>query len=73
MVAGHQGLQRDTCKGDSGGPLYIHTGNDQYALLGVTSRGVRNGFTTCGDGGIYVRLDRCVDWIEQVTGIKLPA
>jgi hypothetical protein len=73
MVAGHQGLQRDTCKGDSGGPLYIHAGNDQYALLGVTSRGVRNGFTTCGDGGIYVCLDRCVDWIEQVTGIKLPA
>ena len=73
MVAGHQGLQRDTCKGDSGGPLYIQIGNNEYALLGVTSRGVLTGFTTCGDGGIYVRLDRCIDWIEQVTGIKLPA
>jgi hypothetical protein len=27
--------------------------------------------TTCGDGGIYVRLDLCLDWIQSVTGIVL--
>ena len=71
LVAGHRGLRADTCRGDSGGPLYIKNASGEYLLLGATSRGVKNGFTTCGDGGVYVRVDLCVDWIEQETGVKL--
>jgi len=26
---------------------------------------------TCGDGGIYVRLDRYREWIEDVASVKL--
>ncbi|MGH1364669.1 MAG: S1 family peptidase [Calditrichia bacterium] len=70
FVAGHLGLMRDSCKGDSGGPLYIQGANNQYYLLGATSRGTRSGNNPCGDGGIYVRIDVQIDWIERVTGIK---
>lgn len=71
MVAGHRGLLLDTCHGDSGGPLYIRGASGEYYLLGTTSRGVRNGFTNCGDGGIYVRIDLCLDWIRSVTGVEI--
>ncbi len=71
IVAGHRGLQLDSCRGDSGGPLYIESGNGEYYLLGATSRGQREGFTVCGDGGIYVRVDLCLDWIREVTGVNI--
>lgn len=73
LVAGKRLLAKDTCKGDSGGPLYIEdrpTG--QYFLLGATSRATRDARTTCGDGGIYTRVDRFIDWIERTSGINLP-
>lgn len=64
IVAGRAGLGRDTCNGDSGGPLLLlpkgETGEAALRLAGVTSRATRgSGQTlglTCGDGGIYVRL-----------------
>ena len=71
LVAGHRGLQRDSCQGDSGGPLYIKSYAGDYYLLGATSRGARGGFTSCGDGGIYVRVDLCLGWIRTVTGVEI--
>lgn len=71
MVAGHRGLRLDSCRGDSGGPLYIENGDGEYYLLGATSRGQRERFTICGDGGIYVRVDLCLDWIREVTGAEI--
>lgn len=64
MVAGQRGLNRDTCQGDSGGPLYVQYLDGSYHLLGVTSRGISGG-RNCGDGGIYVRADKFIDWIRQ--------
>jgi hypothetical protein len=76
MVAGHRGIRRDTCKGDSGGPLYIESDKGTYYLLGVTSRGLRdpdqNPPKPCGNGGIYIRVDQFIPWIEEVTGITIP-
>jgi endonuclease G len=72
MVAGQRGLVKDSCSGDSGGPLYIDQSDGSKALLGVTSRGVRNSSSECGDGGIYVRVDQFVDWIKQETGVSIP-
>jgi secreted trypsin-like serine protease len=63
IVAGKTGLGRDTCNGDSGGPLL--TGPNGVAegqaatslkLAGVTSRATKSAKVPCGDGGIYVRL-----------------
>ncbi|MEM7116185.1 MAG: trypsin-like serine protease [Chloroflexota bacterium] len=73
LVAGYIDLDIDTCSGDSGGPLYIKAQNsNEYYLLGATSRGAKNAVQHCGDGGIYVRVDYYVDWIQQVTGINIP-
>lgn len=71
IVAGHRGLLRDSCRGDSGGPLYIEAEDGSYLLLGATSRGARGSDHMCGDGGIYVRVDKFVDWIEEVTGVAI--
>jgi len=67
LAAGGDGV--DSCYGDSGGPLYLQAGDDWY-LVGITSRGV-NGSTNCGAGGIYVRPDALVDWIEEESGQTL--
>jgi secreted trypsin-like serine protease len=69
LVAGHRGLNKDSCRGDSGGPLYIRSAEGDYSLLGATSRGI--GPRTCGDGGIYVRVDQFIEWIRQETGIEI--
>jgi hypothetical protein len=75
LVAGHRGLNRDTCKGDSGGPLYIRGPEGRHYLLGVTSRGVKlRGAPPgplCGDGGVYVRVDQCLDWVREVTKVEI--
>jgi len=53
---------KDTCDGDSGGPVLEYTATG-FRLVAVTSRPV-NGFTErCSDGGIYVRVDRIAPWI----------
>jgi hypothetical protein len=75
LVAGHKGIRRDTCRGDSGGPLYIESAEGGYHLLGVTSRGLKD-FDhfppqRCGNGGIYVRADQFLGWIRDVTGISI--
>lgn len=71
MVAGHRGLKKDTCQGDSGGPLYIEDDDGGYRLLGVTSRGIRATGQPCGNGGIYVRVDKFTDWIRDRTGVNV--
>ena len=49
------GLNRDTCNGDSGGPIYVLGQDINLYLAAVTSRSVDpNG--TCGKGGIYAKL-----------------
>ncbi len=55
------GVDRDSCEGDSGGPAYVEY-KGRYYLAGVTSRGVGS---KCGDGGIYVRVDKYATWIYQ--------
>ena len=64
FVAG--GAGKDSCFGDSGGPIYL-----QDALIGVVSRGVGTSTEPCGGGGIYVRADRVAAWIERVSGRKV--
>ena len=68
FVAG--GMGTDSCFGDSGGPLFVPTQHGP-ALIGVVSRGVGASGSPCGGGGIYVRADKVVPWIEKLTGRKL--
>jgi secreted trypsin-like serine protease len=71
LVAGRPLLQRDTCNGDSGGPFYV-TGPDGGRLLAAaTSRATDSAVSNCGDGGIYVRIDRYRSWIAGIPGVRL--
>lgn len=65
FMAGGDGT--DSCFGDSGGPVYVGTGA-KAALAGVVSRGGGPDGAPCGGGGIYVRADKVVAWIEKTTG-----
>ena len=69
LIAGGEG--RDSCIGDSGGPLYLWGPQDQAVLAGITSRAALPAEQVCGDGGIYVRLDAVADWIEETSGETL--
>lgn len=49
-----------TCSGDSGGPAYIKK-NDQYFLVGITSRGSPN----CDATGVYTMVSKYLAWILE--------
>lgn len=67
LVAGAPALNKDTCNGDSGGPLFVSDGNNGQVLAAATSRAVGvPGARRCGDGGIYVRVDGPIGaWIAS--------
>ncbi len=69
LGAGGGGI--DTCPGDSGGPLYLVTDYGVF-LAGVTSRGYNDNQYYCSEGGVYVRPDALIEWIEEQTGLDLP-
>ena len=68
FVAGGSGT--DSCFGDSGGPVYLDTPRGPVVIAAV-SRGVNGAPTACGGGGIYVRIDKLVPWIETTTGVAI--
>ncbi len=68
FVAGGAGT--DSCFGDSGGPVYLDTPRGVVAI-GAVSRGVDGSTSPCGGGGIYVRTDKIVDWIEATAGTEI--
>lgn len=68
LVAGAPGLNRDSSRGDAGGPLYVLAPDGNFCLLATSSRGARGGSHISGDGGIYVRIDLILDWIRQMAG-----
>ncbi len=65
FIAGGNGT--DSCYGDSGGPVYLDTPRGTV-VIGAVSRGLDNSPTPCGGGGIYVRTDKVLQWIEQTAG-----
>ena len=68
FVAG--GGNKDSCFGDSGGPVYLDTPRGPI-VVGAVSRGTDNSPTPCGGGGIYVRTDKIVSWLESTTGKQI--
>ena len=70
FVAGKPLLAKDSCTGDSGGPFYVE-GRDGWLLAGATSRATNAAPNDCGDGGVYVRIERYLPWIRQLPGIAL--
>ncbi|GMV13474.1 MAG: trypsin-like serine protease [Polyangiaceae bacterium] len=60
------GAGKDTCYGDSGGPVYIQLGDGTWRVFGITSYG-----EYCGGGGYYSMMHTAIDWLEQTSGIDL--
>lgn len=54
----------DTCRGDSGGGLFI-LDEDGPRLAAIVSRGVLHARRACGDGGVYVRLSAIEPWLSE--------
>eukprot|EP00111_Clytia_hemisphaerica_P021963 TCONS_00064566-protein len=67
FCAGYRRGGKDTCKGDSGGPLQCKDGN-RWILWGVTSFGKRP-CASPGKASGYGRVTHVLDWIEEKTGI----
>jgi secreted trypsin-like serine protease len=65
FTAGGHGV--DACFGDSGGPVYIGTSSGP-ALVGTVSRGLASWSEPCGEGGVFVRVEPVIDWIQRETG-----
>lgn len=72
LIAGRPLLDRDSCNGDSGGPFYALDKNGEWVLAGATSRATDSSMHGCGDGGVYVRIDRYRTWIDSLPGVTLP-
>ena len=60
ICAGDPG--KDSCSGDSGGPLLAKTASDEVVQVGIVSFGS----VRCGDGspGIYTNIVAFRSWIE---------
>lgn len=74
MTVVHRG-GRDTCLGDSGGPLLVLRQDGAgcaIELLGITSRPTLIGELECGNGGVYVRVDSLQEWINESLAAGLP-
>ena len=63
LCAGSRNEQKDTCEGDSGGPLQEDS-KCIYTVFGVTSFGA--GCGTVGVPAVYTRVSNYIDWIEGI-------
>jgi len=66
LCAGNDEAGQDMCNGDSGGPLVTYRHDGRAQLVGVVSWSV--GCAAKDRPGVYTRVSRLIDWIEEVVG-----
>lgn len=66
LCAGWSEGGRDTCVGDSGGPLFHGTSTAGYQLVGITSFGSSFGCAQPDSYGVYTRVSRMTEWVNSV-------
>jgi len=62
VCAGYRLGGKDSCKGDSGGPLMVQQADGRWVLIGLVSAGFSCGKP--GQPGIYHRISATSDWIS---------
>ncbi|MGD8846883.1 MAG: trypsin-like serine protease, partial [Desulfobacteraceae bacterium] len=73
VCAGDTEGTRDSCNGDSGGPLMVKGSDGDLELLGIVSFGSDQGCATGTLPGVYTRVSRYLDWIAgKLDGSDLP-
>ncbi len=69
VCVGEPDGSRHSCKGDSGGPLFMTSGAGSRTQIGLDSWG----WSPCGAAGkpsVFTRVDRYLDWIYALTDGK---
>ena len=62
LCAGLPGGGKDSCEGDSGGPMVCKDSDGRYSVHGVTSWGY--GCALPGRPGVYAKVSFLIKWIE---------
>ena len=66
LPAGFSSGGKDSCNGDSGGPLIVRNeSNDGYVLAGIVSFGSHLGCAAPNAYGVYTRVSYFLDWISR--------
>lgn len=60
------GNGKDSCNGDSGGPVFIQMPDQTWRVFGITSYGGQ-----CGTGGYYSMMHVGMEWFEMNAGIDI--
>lgn len=65
VCAGEEGLGKDACWGDAGGPLSAKGDDNKWYVVGISSFGP----SPCGDGGVSTRLSGFREWMTEIMAI----
>lgn len=68
LCAGYKEGKKDSCEGDSGGPLMWQHEDGRWLLMGTVSHGIKCAYPNLP--GVYMRMTYYKPWIEKVTGQK---
>ncbi|XP_025422284.1 serine proteinase stubble-like [Sipha flava] len=68
LCAGYANGQRDSCEGDSGGPLMIEKDNGRWTLIGTVSHGIKCAAPYLP--GVYMRTTYYKPWLQTITGVQ---
>ena len=64
--------RKDTCVGDSGGPLFAEVSRGRFVQVGLTSFSEAGcGMAEQGLFGVYTRVAQYIDWIEQTAEVAV--
>ena len=72
ICAGWPDGGRDSCSGDSGGPLHVRGDDSEFIQIGIVSWG-RGACGLPGEYSVYTRVSSYWDWISQHVGLTAPA